>query len=43
MFRKFRDAVPVWDRMIGSFLDEAMQVANKELIMKKFCQLLPGS
>jgi serine/threonine-protein kinase HipA len=44
MFRKFRDAVPVWERMIsGSFLDEAMQEAYKELIMRRFRQLCPGS
>ncbi|NTV98432.1 MAG: HipA domain-containing protein [Chlorobiaceae bacterium] len=40
MFRKFQEAVPLWERLIdSSFLDNAMQNTYKELIRKKSYQL----
>ncbi len=40
MFKRFRNMIPVWERLIeSSFLDDKMQSAYKQLIVKKLSQL----
>ena len=40
MFERFRNVIPVLERLIeNSFLDNKMQSAYKQLIVKKFSQL----
>ena len=40
MFKRFRNVIPVWERLIeSSFLDDTMRSAYKQLILKKCGQL----
>ncbi len=40
MFKRFRNVIPVWERLIeSSFLDNKMQSAYKQLILERFRQI----